>query len=239
MTVRILVVQHDPLSPPGHVGDQVLCRGGSLDVRMPHLGGPLPADAGGHDGLLILGGPQAADDDVAGPHFPALIQLVAGFRAAGKPILGICLGAQLLARALGGRVSRLGFTEFGFVPLTRTEAGRTDPLVAEMGDAPTFMQYHEDTFTPPPDAVPLLAGAACPNQGFRVDRSIYALQCHLEATPGTARDWARLDGAKHCVAPGEDPVAVIETALATYGDWAKATTARVTDRWIDLVDAAR
>lgn len=237
MVFSVLVVQNHLSSPSGIVGDRVLARGGRLDVRAPRYGCPLPDDASGHDAMIILGGEVAADDDVTSPFLPALCALARSFRARSAPVMGICLGSQLLARAFGGTVSRLGFTEFGYVPLAPTEAGRADPLVEAMGDTPSFMQFHEDRFTPPADAVPLLVGARCSQQAFRIDRSIYAFQPHIEATPATVREWAGLPEAGAGVAPGDDPRAIAEAQLAAHAETARVVAESVTDRWLDLIGA--
>lgn len=231
--MRFLVVQHDVLSPAGLVGDRILERGGSLDITMPHRGGPLPDGHADHDGLIVLGGPMAADDD-AFPHYARLLPLIRGFGKAGKPVMGICLGAQLVARAHGAAIRRLGFTEFGYTPLTLEPAAAGDPLLGGLEGPLRLMEFHEDTFDLPTGAVPLIAGSRCVSQGFRLGASVYAFQCHLETTEGTARTWARLPDAAAAL-NREDPIALIERQLgASYRD-ATSFARTVTDRWIGLV----
>ena len=139
---------------------------------------------------MVLGGPQHAFDDEKVPHYPALMQLMRDFDAAGKPVAGICLGCQVLARAFGATVWTMPALEFGFVEdMSLTPAGAADPVVGPVGEVPALMQFHEDTFDLPAGAVSLIEGATCANQCFRVGNCSYGFQFHLEIDSITTTEW--------------------------------------------------
>src|SRR3954451_20104858 len=164
MSPRILIFQHHPESPAGLVAERMAVRAAGVTTLHAQAGIDVPADAAGHDGLLILGGAMNAYDDARCRHFPALLALTQSFAAQGKPVLGICLGGQLLARAWGARIHLGAAPEFGLVPLTRTAEVSMDPLLAGGPAQVRAMQWHEDTFDLPVGATPLLTGLACRNQ---------------------------------------------------------------------------
>ncbi|MEZ5863070.1 MAG: type 1 glutamine amidotransferase [Geminicoccaceae bacterium] len=126
------------------------------------------------------------------PHYPALLETIRRFTAAGRPVLGICLGGQLIARALGGRVIEGARGEFGFVELSGRPAAPDDPLLAGTALPVSVMQWHEDHFELPPGAVHLLASDICPAQAFRAGRATWGFQCHLEVDEPSLVDWAAL-----------------------------------------------
>lgn len=142
---QILVVMHDSLAPPGLLGHAIVEAGGRYHSYLPHEryasirpGEPvdLPADDDGWDGLIVLGGVMHAGDDAGFPHFRPLLDLIRRFDEVDKPVLGICLGAQLVGRAFGEPVRRQGFVERGFAPIQLTADARDDPLLAGLDAAP-------------------------------------------------------------------------------------------------------
>ena len=185
-----------------------------------------------HDGLLILGGAMNAYADAACPHFPDLLALARSYAAAGKPVLGICLGAQLLARAWGAKVHLGAAPEFGVVPLHRTPAATDDPLLALAPAMVPAMQWHDDTFDLPEGAVPLLTGQACRNQAFRVANMVYGFQCHFETDRRDMVAWAVY---RRDVYGQEDLTAQIAEQATTLGQAAEEFGHLVADRWLDLV----
>jgi GMP synthase (glutamine-hydrolysing) len=189
---RILVLQHHPTSPAGLVAEEAAALGVGLNVVDAERGCELPADSLDYDGLLILGGAMSALDDHLCRHFPPLLDLVRELAARETPVLGLCLGGQLLARAFGGRVHRHRHGEFGFRPVRPTALAAEDPLLAGTPDAVPVMQWHDDSFEPPEDAVPLLEGDPCRAQAFRVGRSVWGFQGHLEVTRADALVWGEL-----------------------------------------------
>jgi GMP synthase-like glutamine amidotransferase len=141
--------------------------------------------------LLVFGGPMNVDEE---ERFPWLVDEVAAIRRAvrrGLPYLGFCFGAQLLAKALGGTVTRAPQPEIGIQPVTLTDAARTDPLLAGLSRQPVVFQWHGDTFTLPPGATHLASSPICPNQAFRYG-SAYGLQFHIEVNPEMVREWGRV-----------------------------------------------
>lgn len=188
---HILVIQHSDLAPGGNFCKGLLKRSARLTFCKPLNGDPLPDTPNNFDGLVVLGGPQHATDDHIAPHFIPLMRLMRGFDKMGKPVAGICLGCQLLARAYGEKIKSLKSLEFGFVQHTLTEQGKLDPL-SHTDFLPPLMEFHEDTFDLPPGATLLIKGRDCCNQCFKVGKASYGFQFHLEVTIDQVKQWLEL-----------------------------------------------
>lgn len=144
----------------------------------------MPAVAG-FDRLVVMGGPMSVGDTEACPWLEDELALIAEAIAAGKSVVGVCLGAQLIAAALGARVYPNAAKEIGWLPIRLTDQARgldfCDGLPAEQ----TVFHWHEDTFDLPAGAVHLAESEACANQAFLIDGRVLGLQCHLESTPAS------------------------------------------------------
>jgi len=235
--VRVLSVMHSDISPAGLIGECVLRAGGSLEEINPMHGDLLPETHEPFDGILVLGGAMAADDDANHPHYPRLLELIRGFHEAGKPAMGICLGAQFFARAFGGTVRRHHELEIGFTELRATEAGRRDALLGGLAPAPRLMQWHQDTFDLPPGAELLMTGERCRNQAFRLGRTTYAFQCHLETTKPIVRSWVR-SSQQSLERERPEFLVDIERQMAAHQAAQSAFTRRVGERWVELARSA-
>ncbi|TVM15945.1 molybdopterin oxidoreductase [Oceanidesulfovibrio indonesiensis] len=175
---RILVVQNHEHAAPAALGRELERMGAALDIRMPFEGDALPETPENHAGLVVLGGPQHAFDDADNPYFAPLMRLMRKFDAQRKPVAGVCLGCQLLARAWGGRHRNCGTFEFGFTELSLTTEGENDPILG--GPLPRLMEFHEDSFIPPEGATLLATGESCENQCFRIGNASYGFQFRFE-----------------------------------------------------------
>lgn len=228
----VLVVENAPTAPLAHFSP-VLTRRGVTAIRV------TPAEllagkygAAGFDGLILLGGPQDSYDDENFPAGALEMALVREFDDAGKPVLGICLGAQVMARAFGGQSFRHpAGLEWGYVPLRQTDAGLQDPLIAGLEAAPV-LESHQDTMSLPPQAVLLAGSRHTPVQIWRHGNRSYAFQCHIEAGEAEARLWFDKWYASRPERAGA--AAVLEADLDRYAQAARDYGAQVLGRWLDL-----
>lgn len=189
--MRVLVIENMAHSDLGQVGVALEEAGAGIDLRQPFTGQALPGDIHGHDALVVLGGEQSAVDDHVHPYLPELARLMRAFTDAGKSVLGICLGSQLLARAHGGD-NLLGKTrEFGWHGVALTAEGERDPVLSAAGSSFKSFEWHSDSFTIPPGAVHLATNPAVANQAFRVGRAAYGMQFHFEAGTRVVEGWNR------------------------------------------------
>lgn len=188
--MRLAVIENWDDSPLGLVAPVLAARGADLDLIAAHHGAPLPLNPDEYDGLIVLGGAQSALDDDDYPYLPALAALTRAFGAADKPVLGICLGCQLVARGYGAANILGRPIEFGYHPVTTTAAGRADPVTAALGEMSPMLHFHTDTVTLPDGAVRLAESTMTPIQAFRIDRAVYGIQFHFEATPEIMQRWA-------------------------------------------------
>lgn len=234
--MRILSVLHDCISPSGTLGLAIARRGGEFDELTPHDGDPLPEDHGGYDGAIVFGGPMGAADDANYPHFRPLIRLLRGFHAAGKPLMGVCLGAQLFARVFDKKVVRHHELEFGFTRIDLTDEGAADPLLAGLGRTQWLMEWHQDTFELPEGAVLLATGDRCPNQAFRMGETLYAFQFHLESTRPIVRSWVNARR-RFLERNYPDFFQRIERDFDRHMADQMVFTGRLAQRWLDLVEA--
>lgn len=215
----LLVVQHQTDGGLGRLRRH-LEAGANLDLRRPDLGDPLPGDLQGIDGLLVLGGSMAAWEDERAPWLPHTRALMARAVDEGVPQLGICLGAQLLAVATGGRVERgAAGIEAGLSPLRATADAEGDPLMAALpADGFQAAQGHHDAITElPPGAVLLATGELYRHQAYRVGDAAYALQYHPEVTADDFDAWMRED-AQVLAAQGSDAAAIAREVRAADGE---------------------
>lgn len=142
-------------------------------------------------GLVILGGEMNVDEVQRHPFLARERDLLRDAIEGDVPVLGFCLGAQLVARSLGAAVPRAPTPELGFHPVRLTPAGRADPVLAPFASAPRVFQWHVDTFDLPEGAVLLAESDGVPHQAFRVGDSAYAIQFHFEATEDGIAAWCR------------------------------------------------
>jgi len=186
--MRVAIVENTPITHHGQVGVALHERAALIDLWKPWTGAGLPAGVEA-DALVVFGGEQSATDDHTHPYLPDLARLMADYTAADRPVLGICLGSQLLARAFGAE-NRLGVApEFGWVDVGLTAAGRADPVLSVLPDSFPIFQWHSDTFTLPEGAVHLAESATAAAQAFRIGRATYGTQFHFEASRAVVSDW--------------------------------------------------
>lgn len=183
------------------------------------------------DLLVVLGGPIGAEDDDRYPFLADEVQLVRERLATRRPLLGICLGAQLMARALGARVRPMGCKEIGYAPLSLTAAGEDSPLAA-IGAQPV-LHWHGDRFELPP-GIPSLAGTAiCPHQAFVVERHAMAWQFHLEVDAARIEPWL-IGHAAELAQAGVSTQALREDARRHRAALA-STLEQVVGRWLQAM----
>lgn len=188
--MRVAIVENTRITHHGQVGVALHERAALIDLWKPWSGQPLPQTVDA-DALVVFGGEQSARDDDTHPYLPDLAALMASYTAMDRPVLGICLGAQLLARAYGAE-NHLGLApEFGWVDVTLSEAGRRDPVLSQVPQTFPIFQWHSDTFTLPEGAVHLAESPAARNQAFRIGRATYGTQFHFEASRPVVRDWSQ------------------------------------------------
>jgi GMP synthase-like glutamine amidotransferase len=188
---RLLIIQPDASDPLGPLGDWLTDAGAELDVRLLPDDG-LPADLDGYRGVVCLGGGMAAEDDAKHPWLTDVRRLLSRAAMRNLPTLGICLGAQLLAVATGGRVE-VGpdGPEVGPHLVAKKDAAWTDPLFADLPLMQDVLQFHTDAITRLPPGAELLASAPLyGNQAFRLGRCAYGVQFHIETTPAVVESWA-------------------------------------------------
>ncbi|MER8963367.1 glutamine amidotransferase [Mesorhizobium sp. M0701] len=196
---KILIVLHQEHSSPGRVGHMLIEEGFDLDIRRPPLGEALPQTLDGHAGAVVFGGPMSAND---GDEFVRRetdwLKIPLNEN---RPLLGICLGAQMLVKHLGGRVEGHGefLVEIGWYPLKATEAGSRLMHWPEM-----VYQFHREGFSLPKDATLLATAETYPNQAFRYGDNAWGIQFHGELTRAMMQRWV-VRGAHRFELPGAQP----------------------------------
>lgn len=196
---RILIVLHQEASSPGRIGQFLHADGFDLDIRRPPLGDALPETLADHAGAVVFGGPMSANDE--DEFVRRETDWLAVPLAEDKPLLGICLGAQMLVNHLGGRVEGHGegLVEIGWYPLKATEEGKQLMHWPEM-----VYQFHREGFSLPSGATLLATAEAYPNQAFRYGANAWGIQFHAELTRVMMHRWV-VRGAHRFELPGAQP----------------------------------
>jgi GMP synthase (glutamine-hydrolysing) len=238
-TLPLLVVEHEAQCPPGWMGEWLVDAGLAIDVRRPYAGDSLPQDLTGHVGLLVLGGEMGAYDDADHPWLTDVKALCRGAVADGTPLLGICLGHQLLAVALGGEVApgphgqQIGVLDVGWTP-----EAYVDPLLAPvtaLDDVPA-VQWNNDVVTRLPEGAVVLARTARGElQAARFGTAAWGVQWHPEAGVDIIRPWAAHDR-DDAVERGVDVDAYVED-VAAAGERLRRTWQVLADAFADVCRA--
>lgn len=189
MKKTLHIIQNDPEVPPGNIIDNLSI---PYVIHHPYRDGIFPA-LEEIAALIVLGGAMGAGDDQRYPFLVDLKQLIRAVVAARIPYLGICLGGQLLAAALGEKVVSNRWEELGTLPVSLTPEGEEDLLFCGIAETFTTFQWHHDSFDIPAGGVLLASSAACPHQAFRVGSSAWGLQFHPEVTETIIRAWCAWD----------------------------------------------
>ncbi|WP_176521698.1 type 1 glutamine amidotransferase [Longimonas halophila] len=229
-TADVLILQHVAPEPPGRIRHALEAHGCSHHTVRIFRDEPVPKTLNA-DGLVVMGGPMGVGDIDKRPHLKQKIALIEQALEAEIPVLGICLGSQLLAHALGAEVHPGSHKEIGWHEITLTDAAATDPLFQDVAPSFTAFHWHGDVFDVPEGAVSLARSAQTGHQAFRYGEHAYGLLFHLEVTPSLVEGMTRafadeltatgLDGAAIRDAASAHVDTLAEIADTVFGKWAQ------------------
>jgi GMP synthase-like glutamine amidotransferase len=244
--VHVLVLQHIACEPPGVYEDVLRERDAVLERVELDEGEEIPHET--YDAIVAMGGPMSVNDEDRLPWLAREKRYVAEAVRSGTPYWGVCLGVQLLAASLGGRVYAGEEPEVGLLPVTLTEAAAKDPVFSEAPPELVTLQWHGDTFDLPEGAVRLAGSPSYPNQAFRYANG-YGVQFHLEVSTAMAHEWSEVPeyaaALERVLGPGAttDFVARIEERSAEMLSHGRDLFARWLDRvvapHVELASSAR
>lgn len=179
--MKILCITHADFESPGVIEFWAKAKGFSFRICRPYNQDTIPAIED-YNMLIIMGGPQSPLHIEKAPYLSAEIQLIQTALTLNMPILGFCLGAQLIGEALGAKTERSPYKEVGVYPITLTSEGRRDPLLSDLSVQFPVIHWHNDMPGLTLDAQVLAFSEGCPRQIVRYQPSVYGFQCHLEIT---------------------------------------------------------
>lgn len=189
MPKPVLIIRHVPHEGPGTIGDALDRREMAYQMLDAFHERRLNFDASQYCGLVVMGGPMNVDETDAFPFLADEVKWIQTAIERKMPVLGVCLGSQLLAKALGSRVYKNRIKEIGWYDLELLPAATDDPLFRGIASPLTVFQWHGDTFDLPSGAVQLARSPQCENQAFRFGASAYGFQFHLEVTAEIVSEW--------------------------------------------------
>ncbi|MBK1694302.1 amidotransferase [Chromatium weissei] len=182
--MQIQVFTHVPFENPAAIANWGHSRNHTLNLTPLYSAASLPK-LSTFNWLVVMGGPMGANDESLYSWMAAEKQLIAAAIAANKTVIGVCLGAQLIAATLGAQIRRNPEKEIGWFPIELTANGRQAPLFKKMPSTLPVFHWHGDTFELPNGAIQIARSAACEQQIFQYGERVIGLQCHLESTPAS------------------------------------------------------
>jgi GMP synthase (glutamine-hydrolysing) len=228
----VLAIVHEDHAGPGVFGDEIRARGDAMDEWMVPADAEPPADPLGYDAVLVLGGAMNVDDGGAHTWLATERGLLGALLEREVPLLGLCLGAQMVAAAAGAVPRRASRPEIGWHPVELTEAGRDDPLLGPLGPGFEAFQWHSYEFPLPPGSVALARSEVC-LQAARIGEAAWAIQFHPEVSAADALHWTddyRSDA--DAVRIGIDPTALALETEAKIGGFNQLGR-DLCGRWLD------
>ncbi len=237
---ELIVLQHAVRTGPSALTEVLDARAHQRPWRLVDVGaGAPPPDLERVRGAIVLGGPMGVPDRDEHPWMAAELELLTTLQQRGVPTFGICLGSQLLATALGGRVERRANPEVGYLPLTRTEDAADDPVFAGWPDGSAQLLLHEDEVVELPDGAVAMLDGSDGVAAWRTPREgSYGVQFHPEVDAAQVATWlADQQHRDHCEAVGVDPDALAEEARRR-DRFHRAAGLSLIGRWIDAVVGA-
>ncbi len=188
--MHFLILQHLDIEPPALIADVLLAAGHTLATVHLDQGDKLPDSSDHINGAIIMGGPQSANDIQTAYIRKELVWLEKAIKD-GMPMLGICLGAQLIAKAAGAEILTSPVRELGWFPVYQTSESETDPLFSLMQHGLTVFQWHGETFSIPESMILTATHPDVPAQAFRLGHGQYGLQFHVEVKEHIIEDWIK------------------------------------------------
>src|SRR5579875_1426247 len=232
---RVVVVQHAECEKPGLIAEALQSRGYTFETVLTSAGEPAPKDLNQAQGLVIMGGPMGVYEQDRYPFLRDEMSLIECALRESKPILGVCLGSQLLAAALGAEVRKGRRKEIGWHPVACAASAHDDSLLQGLDPEFTAYHWHGDIFDAPKDAVSLASSRLTACQAFRYGENAYGFLFHMEIVPeilegmlGTFADELKEEG----LSPD-----AIRRQAETYLPTLQVIGKRVFERWVGLLDS--
>ena len=234
---RVMVFQHVAAEPLGTLHARIRARGHRIRFHNFQRHPEAQPNTDRYHGLIVLGGPMNVMDQHRHPHLKTELLAIEAALRQGIPVLGICLGAQLLAHVLGAPVRRHQHHEIGWYDLVTTPSGREDAVLGHLGEVSPVFQWHGCTYDLPAGAVQLARTESCEQQAFRFGANAYGFQFHMEADEAMIDRWLRLPAYRDelsCAGIGRDETsirAITEAQMNRMRPLAETTF----NRFLDLV----